>query len=190
MFFKNMSKRNFFRLLAGGVATPFAIHWANAQPAAHLNVGRTSTGIRVVATVIPPSSLWELQRSTDGINWTTLSDEETVVGSGRIRWDISTTSEQIGIFRLRLSTVLKIANKTHRITANQTLFAAMISLRTSAPSFSFVSEYRTEQQGQFVTEINGTKGKWVYEVNGQRIDDIGSSQYTLKPNDEVRWFLV
>ena len=58
----------------------------------------------------------------------------------------------------------------------------MDSLRTANPYTPplFVSDDETTQEGQFVTAMNGVEGKWVFEVNGQKIDDnvdVGISEY-------------
>ena len=194
MFF-NTNRREFFKLCSLGALGTLTKGWANTQPAARLSVGKTSSGVRIIANVNPIDSLWEVQRSIDeGKTWVKIGDEGTLIGSGRIRWDIPTEpNAPVGIFRLNLSPVLKVGNETHRLIADQNLFAAMTELQRSNPSFSFNSEYRTNPEGQFVTEVNGIKGKWVFEVNGQRINDsvdVGSSLYVPKLGDQIEWRIL
>ncbi|KKR61652.1 hypothetical protein A2643_03600 [Candidatus Nomurabacteria bacterium RIFCSPHIGHO2_01_FULL_39_220] len=195
MFFKNQVSRRRFILQFAGISglAMLGARDAYSQAGSRLDWARTSTGIRVVGTVNPVDSAWAFQRSPDGASWITLEEEGVVIGSGRIRWDIPiSTNEPAGLFRLKLITVLRIGSRNYRIEANnQTLFAAMeiLRVRVSDPSL-FVSEYRTEPEGQFVTETNGVKGKWVFEVNRQKILDTGSSRYVPKLGDRIEWKLI
>ncbi|OGI94493.1 hypothetical protein A3A03_00255 [Candidatus Nomurabacteria bacterium RIFCSPLOWO2_01_FULL_40_18] len=191
MFFKNQTLREFLSVLGLILGSS----WASALPAARLAIGLTSTGIiRIVATINPTDSGWELQISTDGgKTWTIVIESPVIIGQGRLKWDLPNMNNISAKFRLKLLTdaVIQVPNNLFfQVQSGQTLFMAMEKLKVSRPSFKFESVYKSDLGGQFITEINGSAGEWVFELNGQRIDDnvdVGSSLFTLKQGDEVKW---
>ena len=190
MLFFNTNRRGFLKQSLSLIALTMGTPWANAQSAARLNVGKANTGVRILADVNPVNSFWELQKSIDGgKTWVALSNDFTVIATGKIRWDVSTT-EPSATFRTKLATGLKVGEKAYRIESGQTLFAAMTSLRTATPALSFASEYKSDLKGQFITEINGTQGEWVFQVKGKAgYIEIGSSLYTPQLGDLIEWKL-
>ncbi len=181
MFFKSMSRRNAIRLLGMGLLGSHAY----AQ-SARLSIGKTSAGTRVLATLNPPDSTWELLMSKDGgQTWSTVLVEPVLISTGKLRWDLP-TENKVGMFRLRLATraVIQLPGNIFFEVANgQTLFAAM-----EAAGINF--EWKLQTLGRFVTHIGGVAGKWVFEVNGNMFLDAGSSGYILQKNDEIKWFRV
>lgn len=192
MFFINKISRRQFLPIAGLF---LGSSWAGALPGTRLAIGLTSTGlIRIVATINPTNSGWELQKSIDGDKtWTIVTESPVIIGQGRLKWDLPNTNNESANFRLKLLTdaVIQVPdNLFFQVQSGQTLFTAMEKLKVSSPSFKFESVYRSDLGGQFITEINGVVGEWVYEVNGQRISnslDVGISLYTLKQSDEIKW---
>lgn len=193
MLFKNqeVSRRRFLQVAGlAGMAWATGICRADTT-SSRLDCVRTSTGIRIVATVNPVDSVWALQKSMDsGTSWTTLENEGVVIGSGRIRWDIPMdANEPVGFFRLKLVTVLRIGSKSYRIPADGLmLFDAMTALVASVSSFSFTPKNPIHPTwGQFINVINQEEGKWVFEVNGQKILDAGSSLYVPRLGERIEW---
>ncbi len=187
MFFNNheVSTRKFIRVISLSVLSGFSCWGNNSQ----LYISRTSSGLRIIA-IIPPGSLWELQKSTDGgKTWTALTDKPLPIGPGRIVWNVP--SNESAIFRIRLVTeaTLKVADGVYQVQADGNLLTAMERLELDNPSFRFTWEWR--KLGRFATSINGTDHpKWVFTVDGKRQDQYGISDYILTPGKTVAWLIA
>ncbi|MEK7539403.1 MAG: DUF4430 domain-containing protein [Patescibacteria group bacterium] len=182
MFF-GKSRRGFFATL---VALVVIIPRRIVAQSARLDVSQTSAGIRVIATVDPIDSPWELEQSTDNARWTVVPSTQ-----GQTKWNIPvSTNEPTTFFRLKLVTnaTMKVSGNTYQLPVNgESLFTIMTNLPLTFKSRLYSG------LGQFVTEINEVKKgngfNWMLFLNGE-LTTTGSSQVFPKANDRVEWRLI